>query len=695
MLQQVFGSCSRSFLIGVTCLASAVACGPSTSPQLIAPGDQVAQVGTELVLMLTGKDPDGDKLTYSYSSRDTDGLDRRAAIATSESGTGVFRWTPTSADIGSHAIDFTASDGSHSAAATVNVDVRSSFGGAGPVFTAPVGDGQSVDLARSTCVDVEVAVTDPSASARVRLSQDEPLIDGGMLNPHDDGLSATWHWCPTRDQQAESRYSLVLGADDGVNPKLTKTYLIALDSGAGTSCPGTAPVVQSTPKDVSSIANLTITATVSDDKGIKDAPLLYYATTAPATPPDLSKMAQVAMTQTSGDRANGMYSASVPNPVAQLPAGSTQTVYYVIVAADDDDTMGTCDHTTTSSAYSLKVTATATSDEPICAACTTDAQCGANDECVRVGSAAYCLQACDGGCPTGYTCSATPVTSVDGKMAKQCEPDSGSCTMTTTMCTDDSWEVNDSRTDASNNPTMMPDTYDLVSCPSTTSATRANDDWFKIVTTASQRVDLQIAGDPVSDLDLHLYHSDGTVITASTSFDPDEEISTCLPAGTYYVKVNGFGHARNEYLMSYAATAEACNTSCTDDALEDDDTYSQARETTYPSYASTGNQICPADDDWYHVPLYTGDVMTVDLTFTQNNDQQDLDLHLYKSSVDLTPCSAADPTTCTIAHGQSGSSNEHTTFTAPAGCDAGCDYYVVVRGFDNSSNAYAIKIAVQ
>jgi len=263
------------------------------------------------------------------------------------------------------------------------------------------------------------------------------------------------------------------------------------------------------------------------------------------------------------------------------------------------------------------------------------------------------------------------------------------------MCVDDSWEVNDSRADASHNLTMAPDLYDLVSCPSTTSSTRANDDWFKIVTTSSQRVDLQLAGDASSDLDLHLYHSDGTVVTASTSLDPDEEISACLPAATYYVKVNGYGHARNEYLLQYESKAESCNTTCVDDALEDDDTYSQARATTFPSYTSSSNKICPADDDWYHVPLYTGDVMTVDLTFTQASDTQDLDVHLYKGSVDLWPCSADDPTTCSTSHGQSGTSNEHATFTAPAGCDAGCDYYVVVRGFDNSSNSYGIKINVQ
>jgi hypothetical protein len=315
---------------------------------------------------------------------------------------------------------------------------------------------------------------------------------------------------------------------------------------------------------------------------------------------------------------------------------------------------------------------------------------------VRIGSAGatYCMQACGAGCPSGYTCSAAPLPSVDGKTAVQCVPDSGTCEMTTSTCMDDTWEINDSRSDASHNPVLTPDLYDLVSCPSATSATRANDDWFKIVVPSDQRIDLQLSGGPETDLDLHLYHSDGTLVTASLSFDSDEEISQCLPAATYYVKVNGFGSARNEYLLSYDSHAEACNTTCVDDANEDDDTFSQARP-TFPGFASTGNTICPDDDDWYKVSLFTGDVLTVDLAFTQSDDAQDLDLHLYKGSIDLTPCDADHLATCSVAHGQSGSSNEHTTFTAPAGCDLGCDYYVVVRGFDHSSNTYGITIGIQ
>ncbi len=133
---------------------------------------------------------------------------------------------------------------------------------------------------------------------------------------------------------------------------------------------------------------------------------------------------------------------------------------------------------------------------------------------------------------------------------------------------------------------------------------------------------------------------------------------------------------------------------CVDDARENDDDEAHARPTVYPSHASTGDMLCAGDDDWYLVPLFTGEKLTVDLTFEQTNPQQDLDLHLIKGGVDLTPCDVATPELCKIENGQSADSNEHSTFTAPAGCTEACSYYVVVRGYDSSTAPYAIKIDV-
>jgi hypothetical protein len=655
----------------------------------------VAQVGTELMVNLHGTDPDGDALAYKFQAADVTDLEGHAEITVSPSGGGVFKWTPTQADVGRHAFDFTVADASHTAAASINIDVRSAIGVAtAPVFRQPMGSGTTLNLTRQPCVDVDIVID--AGSSTVRITQVDPVIDGAQLDVR-DGRTATWHWCPTKAQQAQNRYNLVLAADDGDNPRVVRNYLVVLQIDSGASCRGTPPVISHTPHDVSAIVDLAIDATISDDKGVKDAPLFYYSMTPPATPLDRSKLTQLTMKAKSGDRTNGVYEATVPNPVAEMPAGTKQTVYYVIVANDNDDTTGTCNHTTTSQVYTMAVTSTGTANLPICAACTSDSQCGTGDECVRMGSsgATFCLQACGAGCPAGYTCSTTPVTSVDGASAPQCVPQSGTCEMTTTSCTDDRWEVNDSLSQATANPALTPGSYDLVSCPVPGDDLFSNDDWFRIVVTGDSQIDLQLAGGIATDLDLFLTDATGSVIKRSVSTSSSEEVSICLPAGTYYVAVLGLGSARNPYKLSYTTTAQSCTTACVDDSHEPDDTAATARTTTLPGFSSTGNQICPGDDDWYKVHLFTNDILVIDLAFTQSTPSQDLDIHLYKNGVDLTPCDAANPDSCAVDNGQSGSSNEHAEFLITSPCDSGCDYDVVVRGFNHAANRYDIAIDVE
>jgi hypothetical protein len=683
-----------AFAAALTCLATAVACGPTTPPELTGLSDQVAEVGTELDITLAGATHDGARLAYTYKAADLTDLAGQADITVSPDGTGEFRWTPLADDVGTHAFDFTAADGGATTTVTINIDVRSAIGAASaPVFRQPLGTGTTVDLTATPCVDIDVVVDDQD-TANVTIAQEEPLIDGATLTA-EGGQMAKWHWCPTKDQEAEDRYTLTLSADDGDNPKTIKNYLIVLRGGGdGSNCPGLPPTIDHTPQDETTNLDIALTATVTDDKGIKDAPLLYYTTVDPGSSPSLSTMTQLTTVQQSGDALSGTYVATVPNPVAAQSPGSSITLYYVFVADDDDDTMGNCDHTTTSQVYSETITSGGAAVAATCGTCTADNQCGAGNECVVIGNTgdSYCLAACTGGCASGSTCSTTAIESVDGASAKQCVPTTGSCVAAMASCQDDSWEDNDSRTEASHNPTMTTGDYDLVSCPSTTGA-NSDDDWFKIVTTGDSRVNLDLSGDGATDVDLHLYHSDGTVVTASTTTSPNESISECLPGATYYVKVNAFGHARSEYSLDYTSTPESCDTTCTDDSNEQDDTFSQARDATQLPYSSSDDEICPNNDDWYHVLLFTGQTMTVDLTFTQSDESGDLDLHLYSDgTTDLTPCDVNNPDGCSIANGQGAQSNEHTSFTVPSGCTSGCDYYVVVRGWDGATNNYSIAI---
>jgi hypothetical protein len=481
-------------LTALAALATLVAgCGGGPGPALDAVPDQVAQVGQELRIQLVATDPSGAHLDYDFHA-DIPDLSAHATMTRSPDGAGVFRWTPLASDVGDWSIDFTASDGAHSATTTVRVTVKPAVGKASaPAFVQPLGSGTTLDLAQKACLDLDVVVTDQD-SPDVTIAQEQPLIDGATLSKT-GGQSATWRWCPTDAQVAAmDRYTLELSASDGDNPKTILDYLIVLRRPAPTGCPGTAPAIAHTPADVTTSGPITIAAAITDDTGLGGAPLLYYATTAPASPPDLAAMTQLTMHLTSGDAKSGSWAADVPNPTTA--GGAPVTLYYVIVAEDADDPKGACDHTTQTQTYQLTVTPPA-------------------------------------------------------------------------------------------------------------------------------------------------------------------------PMG------------------------------CVDDMYEDDDHASIANPTIQPDDSYTGMQICKDDDDWFKLRLHDGDHLVVDLTFTQNTADQDLDLHLYKgATTDLTPCTEADPSTCALDNGQSAHSNEHLEWDVTSGCASGCNYYVIVHGWAGSENAYSIRFQV-
>jgi hypothetical protein len=261
------------------------------------------------------------------------------------------------------------------------------------------------------------------------------------------------------------------------------------------------------------------------------------------------------------------------------------------------------------------------------------------------------------------------------------------------MCQHDSWDPNHTMAAAMANPVMTPGTYSsLVSCPDTTSTYRGEDDWFRITVSSDQQVDLVLDGDGATDVDLHLYKPDNTQVAYSISTSPHEEIHQCLTAGTYYIKVNAYGYARSVYTLQYNSHAQTCAAVCTP---TNDGSQSTSRTTSYPTFTSPSEHICSDHDDWYHVPLYTAEQLTVDLTFVQSNYQQDLDVHLYTGGTDLWPCDVGNPmNNCQVAHGQGSVSNEHATYLTPLGCSP-CDYYVVVHGYNHSANTYGITIGIQ
>jgi Lamin Tail Domain/Bacterial Ig domain len=215
---------SRACVLAITLAA----CGGS-APDIKGLGDQQATVGSELDIELDGTDPDGDTLTYAVHPDVA--LSGPATLTETPTGAGLFRWTPLAADIGSHTFDFTVSDGSNDTTVSITIEVVAASGSA-PVFRQPLGAGRVVDPATEPCFTVDILIED-SDSTQVTIAQEAPLIDGGQLMQL-DGLTGSWMWCPTAAQIAASdRYTLVLSADDGTNPKTIKDYVIVLHQAAG------------------------------------------------------------------------------------------------------------------------------------------------------------------------------------------------------------------------------------------------------------------------------------------------------------------------------------------------------------------------------------------------------------------------------------------------------------------------------
>jgi len=203
------------------------ACAGGFAPEIHGLADQVATVGSQLVVEIDGTDPDGGALTYGVHADVS--LQGNAMLTQAPSGRGVFRWTPLAEDLGVHLFDFTASDGSNTTTASIVIEVRSAAG-ASPIFRQPLGTGTAVNLAQQSCVMLDILVEDQD-SAQVTIT-DDAQIAGSQLTLV-DGVTATWSWCPTPAQvTAQNRYTLVLAADDGDNPKVVKNYVIVLNSTA-------------------------------------------------------------------------------------------------------------------------------------------------------------------------------------------------------------------------------------------------------------------------------------------------------------------------------------------------------------------------------------------------------------------------------------------------------------------------------
>lgn len=365
----------RHLLQALLTVVAVVACS-GAPPTLAAIDDQVVAVGGELRLTLSASSPDGGDIAYSFASTMPNARDR-AELTQRPDGTGVFVLRPLAADVGSFAFDFTATAGGMSDTITVQIEVKPAVGEeARPRFMNPLGPGTMLDIAKQSCATIDIVVED-SDSTEVTIDFEEPRVPGAELVERGK-KTARARFCPDANQKAaDDQFLLRLSADDGDNPKAIINYAVVLKKPVEAGCTGAAPAIVHVADDAESLVALELEADVSDDVGLKSAPIVYFSTENPGATPDLAKMRQAPMALVTGTATRGTYRAEVPNPVADKTVGTGAKLYYVITAVDNDDPRRNCDHFTQSPVYTMTVVNPGGQGQlAVCEPCTHDIQCG-------------------------------------------------------------------------------------------------------------------------------------------------------------------------------------------------------------------------------------------------------------------------------------------------------------------------------
>lgn len=373
-----------SLLLGVFFLSFG-ACDSNHPPVLLPiESPQIAYVNSRIDISILAEDVDGDSLSFSYIAEKD--LGSRASIVTL-SDRGVFSWTPAANDVGVHHIDFKVSDGTDSDTQTVRVEVKASTGpNQAPRFIRPLGYGVVLNLDENSCVKVDVRVEDPDSPSSAITIEQKPKISGSTFTLIGN-LDAEFEWCPTVEQEQKNEYILGLVASDGESePTIKDDFIIIIERGLPPTCPGDAPdITHEVPKTETTNNAIIIYAAIVDDKGLKKDPIILYSHEKPQDIKnvDTSTFFPIKMTKV----AAGVYSASLPNPVAGKSEGTQGEIYYQIVAEDDDDAAGDCDHRTIAPAEKEVYVVSVIAPYQV-------ATCGDSDDCSlgQVCDSGYCTE---------------------------------------------------------------------------------------------------------------------------------------------------------------------------------------------------------------------------------------------------------------------------------------------------------------
>jgi hypothetical protein len=568
----MFGRASAPFGWACVALLAVAGCKKGSPPTIVDPGNRVAVVGETLTIDVFASDKDGDRLTYEFRAEGVPEIDRTAALGIAPDGHGVFTMTPLASQVGEHIFDFIVSDGTFDTTLSITIEIVGATGdGSAPIFREPLSQGTVLDLETAECVAFEIEIEDAD-STEIELTQVPPVIGGAQLDAAGDGLSGSWEWCPDREQkEGGDQWGLVLSADDGDNPAVLKDFLVVVRKRSGEGCPMEAPVIAHEAHDFATLLDLEIVAEVTDDVGLRNAPVVLYAYEDPGVPVDFVTLSNVAtMELTAGDMRDGTWTAFIPNPTARQGEGAEATVWYLISATDDDDAEGDCDHRIdhpSSGTHAVAVVNNGEGGSGLCAQCSFDVQCGDDDDlCLPAGDGSFCGQGCADDCPSGYTCTADAVTSVGGAGGRQCVPDVGSCGGGSGgACEDDVFEDDDTPEQGIDAGATPEGEYDAIACA-------GDSDWWLVVLGEEAQISASLTAPSPPDLDLALTDEEGVLLEQSLGITSNEEVvSSCLSAGQYLLQVwsASAGGEHTGYVLGWSSDAGPCgNAAGTGDCCE-------------------------------------------------------------------------------------------------------------------------------
>lgn len=679
-------------LVGVAALLATACDSPDNRPPAFAPvPDAVFRVDVGATLRVEATDPDGDAVDYRFDLAPVPPSQAAAAPGAPRfeviGGGALLSWTPTAADAGDagearYDATVVAVD-EHGARATLRIPITvvAARVEAEPLrFVAPAGEGI---LLTGDCL-VALPVETRGAGDAVSIEADTPAArcDGAPgcapLALVGAGPQKALDWCPTPSQLQDTvhhplRFSARSLAGDAA---AGKRFFVRFHRDPAPGCGGSAPRIEHVPPNpIEGPLDYVIEAEITDDLGIKTAPVLAYAVDLdppPADPRAIDGWQAVAFVKQGGDR----WQAAIPN--LGLPPGERATIAYAIFAVDNDDEASTaCDHTAEAGVFTIEVRG---GDEPgpaypPCTPCRGDAQCGgADDRCALMFDGAFCARGCaeQADCGEGGICAGVAL--LEGGDAFLCVPADQDCGQ---LCMPDRFEMAGNDTPETAAP-LDPGVEDaLTLCDE-------DRDYFAVPIEAGDAVTVRALFDGSrGDLDLGLGLPGEDALehqSVGGGGDLEEVHEPCAPrGGLARVAVWAFDGRVGPYTLDVQVGPGECDAPCIADRYESvdggNDALDHAAEVRLP-FQSGLLTICPGDRDFYAFRPEPGSVLRIDLHLGEERVSGDLGLRLWRGGDVIA---------------RSASFRQAEAIDAVAGL--GGDYAIEVFGqTDRSQNTYTLSI---